>query len=41
MTNPPLPKVENMACDYYVKCGEVPNCPSAPTSPIVLPINVS
>jgi len=38
----PAPKVEGMACDYYAKCGKVPSCPDAPTSPISYstPINV-
>jgi hypothetical protein len=30
----PTPKVKGMACDYYVKCKEVPPSPSAPTLPI-------
>jgi len=34
--------VEGMACDCYAKCGKVPSCPGAPTSPISrsTPINV-
>jgi len=38
----PTPEVEGMAYDYYAKCGKVPSCLGAPTSPIAssTPINV-
>jgi len=40
-TSPTL-EIKGMASDFYAKCGKVPSCPNAPTSPIFCstPINV-